>query len=218
MTQIKRRLGDYVSSAFLNSQDVTGNEGPAVITGVAEREVTDDKKPGGKRLAVMITFDRWPDKGYDCNATNIRVLQDMLGDDVCVDDLRGVRVFLTTHQTNFGRGILFQPPQDSIHDASAAARQKIAEARARESAAESERYQPAPPVSMRLEHSHGKDTACTPNNCDVSRAIQLGNPVDEVWPASPAFVPKHQPAPPSEASERFANEPIPAPTDEEIPF
>lgn len=200
MTQVKRRIGDYASSKFLNSQDVLRvGPGPATITSVGEREVMDEKSAGGKRLALMIEFDRWPDKGYDCNTTNIRVLQDMLGEDVTPDDLRGVRVYITTHETKFGRGILFQPPQDTMQHASAAARQSIADSRERDHAAVS---QPLAKPTLRLTHSHAYNSRCEPQSCDVARAKSLGHGVDEHYPdeqpAAPEepaeFVPQHQPS------------------------
>jgi len=233
MTQVKRRIGDYASSMFLNSQDVIGREGPAVITAISEREVQDDKKPGGKRLALMIEFDRWPDKAYDCNSTNIRVLQDMLGEDVSPDDLRGVRVFLTTHQTNFGRGILFQPPQDSTQGASAAARQRVANAvAANESPPPKTVNTSDGPVA--LFHSHHKGEPCEPAACDVADAVAQGFNVYESFPPLPTpepakFVSQRQP-PAGPASTHGKHDaapgqyhdedpgPIAAPADSEIPF
>lgn len=232
MTQIKRRIGDYAASMFLNSQDVIGSEGAAVITAVSEREVQDEKKPGGKRLALMIEFDRWPDKAYDCNSTNIRVLQDMLGEDVAPDDLRGVRVFLTTHQTNFGRGILFQPPQDSTQGASAAARQRIANATAASEARPPKSSDSEGPIA--LFHSHHKGEACELGSCDVADAVEQGFNVYESFPAAPTaapakFVSQRQP-PAGPASTHGKHDaapgqyhaedpgPIAAPADSEIPF
>lgn len=240
MTQIRRRLGDYASSTFLTSSDVAGMEGPAVITGVAEREVKDEKQPGGSRLAIMLTFDRWPDKGYDCNVTNIRVLQDLCGEDVTPDELRGVRVWVGTHQTNFGRGILLSAPQDSMSATTAAQRQAAANARSLSMDA-------PPKPTLALAHSHDPAMPCQPATCDVSRAKSLGHPVDESWPVvrGPVttevepFVPSHQPPVNSGASgpqvgQRFTSAtppgeyaaddpgpaagPVAAPADEEIPF
>lgn len=237
MTQVRRRLGDYVQSRWLNSQAVLGQEGPAVITQIAEEEVRDDKKPGGKRLAIIAFFDRWPDKGLDLNATNIAALQDMFGEDIAPDDLRGRRVYVGTHNTNFGRGVLLSPCPDTVAMASSAARQRIANARSMHDPS----YEPAPLPRLALRHSHDPAMPCSPDACDVARAKGLGHEVDDSWPrpehneppagAAEPFVPMHQPQPPqgprsetvappelNSESARFANEEIPPPTDDDIPF
>lgn len=196
MTQIRRRLGDYVASKYLNSAAVAGSEGPAVITHVGEETVKDDRRENGERLAVLVTFDRWPDQALDLNVTNIRALQDMFGDDIAPDDLRGRRVYVGTHMTNFGKGILLSPAPDSVAANSAAARQRIANARAAQGL-EGE------PATLRLAHSHVASMPCSPDGCDVARAMSLGHPVVATWPQEtiappqlngpPAFVPQHQP-------------------------
>lgn len=208
MTQIRRRLGDYASSKFLNSATVSGQEGPAVITHVSEEEVKDDKREGGKRLAVLVQFDRWPDVGLDLNATNIRALQDMFGEDIAPDDLRGRRVYVGTHMTNFGRGILLSPCPDSVAVASSAARQRIANARS----AVDERYQPAPLPTLELIHSHDPSMPCSPDGCDVARAKSLGHEVVETWPAPQSvgsFVPQHQPQGTTTVAPAALNGPVP---------
>ncbi len=193
MTLVRRRLGDYVNSRWLNSTDVIGHEGAAVVTHVGEEEVRDDKRPGGKRLAFLVTFDRWPDKALDLNVTNIRAFQDMFGEDVEPDQLRGARVFVTTQHTNFGRGVLIQPVQDSMQHASAAARQAIADSMARQGleprAPAPGSIGSAPPLPTRAEatpvmatHLHQPGESCPPN-CPVAAAVARGDNVYEQYPA-----------------------------------
>jgi hypothetical protein len=196
MTQIRRRLGDYVSSKYLNSAAVAGQEGPAVITHVSEETVKDERKEGGERLALLVSFDRWPDQALDLNVTNIRALQDMFGEDVSPDELRGRRVYVGTHMTNFGKGILLSPCPDSVAMASAGARQRIANARAAQGLE-------GDPPTLALVHSHVQSMPCSPDGCDVARAISLGHAVNASWPEEtiappelngpPPFVPQHQP-------------------------
>jgi len=227
MTQIRRRIGDYAASRWLNSTDVIGNEGAAVITQVGEQEV-DNMRTGGKRLALMVTFDRWPDKALDMNVTNIKVLQDMLGEDVGPDDLRGTRVWVGIHDTRMGKGVLLSPPQDSMQAASADARQRIAAARE----AESRPAEPPPLPILILEHSHPFGVACVPASCDVARAIDIGHEVRDSYPElasthppvpssqPPVFVPQNQPPSSTVAPGGYdAQDPGPgANGEEEAPF
>ena len=177
MTQIRRKLADYAGGKYLNATEVAGSEGPAVITHASEDEIRDEKAPGGKKIVPTITLDRWPDKSLILNVTNIRALQDMLGEDIELDGLRGTRIHIVTESTPMGRGVRLYPPKDSVQQASSEARQRIAAAQSK-----LQSNDPAPAAGVTMKHNHGRQTECDPGTCPVGALIRQGTNVYDEWP------------------------------------